>query len=62
MIWQVLKDAREKFTQEISFQSKDKDISLAKVVIRLVKLFLFSAVDSLILIVNNFLVSRNRNE
>ncbi|XP_060179684.1 uncharacterized protein LOC132609633 isoform X3 [Lycium barbarum] len=27
---EVLKDAREKFTQEISFQSKDKDISLAK--------------------------------
>ncbi|KAL2902106.1 hypothetical protein RDABS01_027188 [Bienertia sinuspersici] len=26
----VLKDAREKFTEEISFQSKDKDISLAK--------------------------------
>lgn len=26
----VLKAAREKFTQEISFQSKDKDISLAK--------------------------------
>ncbi|KAI8530788.1 hypothetical protein RHMOL_Rhmol11G0086400 [Rhododendron molle] len=27
---EVLKVAREKFTQEISFQSKDKDISLAK--------------------------------
>uniref|UniRef100_A0A5B7ALZ3 Protein SirB1 N-terminal domain-containing protein n=2 Tax=Davidia involucrata TaxID=16924 RepID=A0A5B7ALZ3_DAVIN len=27
---EVLKAAREKFTQEISFQSKDKDISLAK--------------------------------
>lgn len=27
---EVLKDAREKFTQEISFQSKDRDISLAK--------------------------------
>ncbi|XP_049376722.1 uncharacterized protein LOC125841607 isoform X1 [Solanum stenotomum] len=27
---EVLNDAREKFTQEISFQSKDKDISLAK--------------------------------
>ncbi|XP_055819825.1 uncharacterized protein LOC129888819 isoform X2 [Solanum dulcamara] len=27
---EVLKGAREKFTQEISFQSKDKDISLAK--------------------------------
>lgn len=27
---EVLKTAREKFTQEISFQSKDKDISLAK--------------------------------
>ncbi|KAL6215853.1 hypothetical protein ACLB2K_015280 [Fragaria x ananassa] len=27
---QVLKAARQKFTQEISFQSKDKDISLAK--------------------------------
>lgn len=27
---QVLKTARQKFTQEISFQSKDKDISLAK--------------------------------
>ncbi|XP_051119678.1 uncharacterized protein LOC127243618 isoform X2 [Andrographis paniculata] len=26
----VLEDARDKFTQEISFQSKDKDISLAK--------------------------------
>ncbi|KAJ8546115.1 hypothetical protein K7X08_018698 [Anisodus acutangulus] len=26
----VLNDAREKFTQEISFQSKDRDISLAK--------------------------------
>lgn len=30
-IWQVLNNAREKFTQEISFQSKDRDISLAKV-------------------------------
>lgn len=28
---QASKTAREKFTQEISFQSKDKDISLAKV-------------------------------
>ncbi|KAJ4950868.1 hypothetical protein NE237_027700 [Protea cynaroides] len=27
---EVLKAAREKFTQEISFQSKDKDVSLAK--------------------------------
>ncbi|XP_009624491.1 uncharacterized protein [Nicotiana tomentosiformis] len=27
---EVLNDAREKFTQEISFQSKDRDISLAK--------------------------------
>ncbi|KAJ8555251.1 hypothetical protein K7X08_012747 [Anisodus acutangulus] len=27
---EVLNDAREKFTQEISFQSKDKDISLGK--------------------------------
>ncbi|XP_059663101.1 uncharacterized protein LOC132308857 isoform X2 [Cornus florida] len=27
---EVLKDAREKFTQEISFQSKDKDISISK--------------------------------
>ncbi|KAM3270806.1 putative protein isoform X1 [Capsicum chacoense] len=27
---EVLKDAREKFTQEISFQSMDKDISLSK--------------------------------
>ncbi|KAB5574122.1 hypothetical protein DKX38_001316 [Salix brachista] len=27
---EVVKSAREKFTQEISFQSKDKDISLAK--------------------------------
>jgi len=29
--YQVVKSAREKFTQEFSFQSKDKDISLAKV-------------------------------
>lgn len=28
---QVLESARDKFTREISFQSKDKDISLAKV-------------------------------
>ncbi|GLU05210.1 hypothetical protein SLE2022_223220 [Rubroshorea leprosula] len=27
---EVIKDARDKFTREISFQSKDKDISLAK--------------------------------
>lgn len=31
MTYQVLEAARDKFTQEISFQSKDKDISLAKV-------------------------------
>lgn len=31
--YQALKTARQKFTQEISFQSKDKDISLAKVYI-----------------------------
>lgn len=30
---EVLKAARERFTQEISFQSKDKDISLAKVLL-----------------------------
>ncbi|KAK3435177.1 hypothetical protein EUGRSUZ_D02550, partial [Eucalyptus grandis] len=30
---QVLKAARERFTQEISFQSKDKDISLANVLL-----------------------------
>lgn len=33
MIYQVLEAARDKFTREISFQSKDKDISLAKVTI-----------------------------
>jgi hypothetical protein len=32
-ILQVLLAAREKFTQEISFRSKDKDISLAKVIL-----------------------------
>lgn len=37
---QVLKTAREKFTQEISFQSKDKDISLAKVIFFHVPMFL----------------------
>lgn len=31
MICQILEAARVKFTQELSFQSKDKDISLAKV-------------------------------
>ena len=32
-IYQVIEAAREKFNQEISFQSKDKDISLAKVIL-----------------------------
>jgi len=31
--YQVVKSSREKFTQEFSFQSKDKDISLAKVLL-----------------------------
>lgn len=31
MIYQVIESARDKFTREISFQTKDKDISLAKV-------------------------------
>lgn len=39
---QVLKIAREKFTQEISFQSKDKDISLAKVIFFTIPLFLYA--------------------
>lgn len=31
LYWQLLRDARDKFTREISCQLKDKDISLAKV-------------------------------
>ena len=31
MMMQMVKIAREKFTEEISFRSKDKDVSLAKV-------------------------------
>lgn len=37
---QVLEAARDKFTLEISFQSKDKDISLAKVLFLLLLAFL----------------------
>ncbi|GMQ03890.1 hypothetical protein CsSME_00049514 [Camellia sinensis var. sinensis] len=38
---EVIEAAREKFTREISFQSKDKDISLAKVILFLVCYFCF---------------------
>lgn len=51
-IWQVLNDARKKFTQEISFQAKDKDISLAKVFTSVAHLFLFKA----------FSISRSKND
>lgn len=46
-IYQVLEAAREKFTQEISIQSKDKDISLAKVILFLILHFLFEVVKAL---------------
>ncbi|XP_028066273.1 uncharacterized protein LOC114269200 isoform X4 [Camellia sinensis] len=38
---EVIEAARERFTREISFQSKDKDISLAKVILFLVCYFCF---------------------
>lgn len=44
-IYQVLEAARDNFTQEISFQSKDKDLSLAKVILFLYLHFLFEVVN-----------------
>lgn len=45
--FQVLKAARDKFTQEISFQAKDKEISLAKVILLFCPLLKVSSYNSI---------------